>query len=262
VIIYPISLEIMNKFVSGKGSILALTTVFAVASFLLGKYLTTTLAADKITICHAAGQEGTTHFNTLNLSPSAVYANSQGNGGHFTADGTPAAGHEDDYFGACTNSTPPPTDFDACPNIEGNQASVPEGMDLDEEGNCVTPPPGESPYCLNGETIWVSDEEDPPEGATLGSCRIEPTPDNDVCDNIDGVQTSVPEGLHLDGGGINCVSFSNPGTPENPSGPQGQVLGATTMAGAGSFAEDAYLAIMLLGGTLSGFGIKKAFRRA
>ncbi|MEZ0397367.1 MAG: hypothetical protein ABWK53_13175, partial [Anaerolineales bacterium] len=30
--------------------------------------------------------------------------------------------------------TPPP---DVCPNIQGNQASVPEGMEVDNEGNCV-----------------------------------------------------------------------------------------------------------------------------
>ena len=39
----------------------------------------------------------------------------------------------------CSESPPPPTD--ACPNIEGNQATVPAGMVKDGQGNCVTPPP-------------------------------------------------------------------------------------------------------------------------
>jgi hypothetical protein len=50
-----------------------------------------------VTICHAAGQEGTTHFNTLTLPYVAVY----GEAGHFYENGTPQAGHEDDYLGEC-----------------------------------------------------------------------------------------------------------------------------------------------------------------
>lgn len=54
----------------------------------------------KITICHASGLDGTTKFETLNLSENAVY--SPGNGGHFNENGTQKAGHESDYLGACT----------------------------------------------------------------------------------------------------------------------------------------------------------------
>ncbi len=54
----------------------------------------------KITICHASGLSGTRKFNTLELSENAVY--SPGNGGHFNEDGSPKAGHESDYLGACT----------------------------------------------------------------------------------------------------------------------------------------------------------------
>jgi uncharacterized repeat protein (TIGR01451 family) len=39
---------------------------------------------------------------------------------------------------AC-GTTPPPTDV--CPNLEGNQATVPAGMVKDANGNCVTPSP-------------------------------------------------------------------------------------------------------------------------
>jgi len=39
----------------------------------------------------------------------------------------------------CPRPDVPPTD--ACPNIEGTQASVPGGMVKDEQGNCVTPTP-------------------------------------------------------------------------------------------------------------------------
>jgi uncharacterized repeat protein (TIGR01451 family) len=86
---------------------------------------------DKVTLCHAAGRDGTTQFVTLTISYNAAF----GQAGHFYEDGTPRAGHEDDYLGPCT--PPPPTDV--CPNIEGNQADVPAGMIKNEQGNCVTP---------------------------------------------------------------------------------------------------------------------------
>jgi hypothetical protein len=66
-------------------------------------------AGTKVTICHAAGLAGTTHYNTLNISENAVYGR-HGNAGHFEENGTPRAGHEQDYFGACeSDSTPTPT---------------------------------------------------------------------------------------------------------------------------------------------------------
>jgi LPXTG-motif cell wall-anchored protein len=82
----------------------------------------------KVTICHAAGRAGTTHFETLTISENAVYKE---NGGHFYENGTPRAGHEQDYLGECVTTPPPP--HDECPLIEGNQ---PEGYDCTP----VTPP--------------------------------------------------------------------------------------------------------------------------
>ncbi len=64
-------------------------------------------AEDKIVICHADGLDGTLKFSTLELAYNAVY--SPGNGGHFNENGTPKAGHENDYFGACITVTPTPT---------------------------------------------------------------------------------------------------------------------------------------------------------
>lgn len=53
--------------------------------------------SNKVTLCHAAGQAGTTKFTTLTISYNAAF----GRAGHFYEDGTPRAGHEDDYLGAC-----------------------------------------------------------------------------------------------------------------------------------------------------------------
>ena len=129
---------------------------------------------DKVTLCHAAGRAGTTQFVTLTISYNAAF----GQAGHFNEDGTPRAGHKDDYLGPC--NPPPPTDV--CPNIEGNQAEIPVGMVKDEQGNCVTP-------------------EQPP---------------TDVCPNIEGNQTDVPAGMAKDGEG-SCVRPTTPPPPPPPT---------------------------------------------
>ncbi|HLF61139.1 MAG TPA: hypothetical protein VI980_08180 [Acidimicrobiia bacterium] len=60
-----------------------------------------------VTICHAAGLDGTTHYVTLTIPENAVY----GQAGHFYENGTTRAGHEDDYLGECrvTTTTTEPT---------------------------------------------------------------------------------------------------------------------------------------------------------
>lgn len=62
-------------------------------------------ATTKVTICHAAGQDGTTKYVTLTIGYKAVY----GPAGHFYENGTPRAGHEDDYLGACIEEEPSTT---------------------------------------------------------------------------------------------------------------------------------------------------------
>jgi hypothetical protein len=56
---------------------------------------------ETVTICHAAGQAGTTQFVTLTIPVNAAF----GQAGHFNEDGTPRAGHEDDYLGECIVTT-------------------------------------------------------------------------------------------------------------------------------------------------------------
>jgi hypothetical protein len=73
-------------------------------------------------------------------------------------------------------------------------------------------------------------------------------PSVDVCANIDGVQTSLPDSsYHFDLTGKNCLQFSVPGVPEpstdsgigggnvlGASTTSGQVLGTSTMAKTGA----------------------------
>lgn len=93
----------------------------------------------------------------------------------------------------------------------------------------------------------------------------------DVCQNIDGIQTSVPDGKHLDAAGINCVEFSpsNPSESSNQtSGGQTvtpQVLGTSTMASTGVVEESIFYTLFSFGSLLTSVGImkngkKKAFQ--
>ena len=52
---------------------------------------------EMVTLCHAAGQDDTTQFVTLTIAYPAAY----GEAGHFYENGTPRAGHEQDYLGEC-----------------------------------------------------------------------------------------------------------------------------------------------------------------
>lgn len=71
--------------------------------------------------------------------------------------------------GACvTVSNPPPKPVDVCPNISGNQATVPSNKIKDSKGNCINPPKP------------------------------------DVCPNIAGDQATVPSGKVKDSEG-NCI---------------------------------------------------------
>ncbi len=89
------------------------------------------------------------------------------------------------------------------------------------------------------------------------------TSNPDVCANIDGIQTSVPDGLHLDASGRNCVAFEYSGAPTPP--PAGQVLGASTMAATGTAKENLSMALIEIGAlvavsSLYGFA-KTTYRR-
>ena len=82
-------------------------------------------------------------------------------------------------------------------------------------------------------------------------------PATDVCANIDGDQTSVPDGLHLDTGGRNCIAYQFGGPPPPPPASGGQVLGATTLGATGAGEENIFLALFALGSVLAAAGVRK-----
>ena len=137
-----------------------------------------------------------------------------------------------------------------------------------------------SPVCGNGivETGEQCDDgnsvdtDECPTNCMLEEPNPTPTPNPDLCMNIDGIQYAVPDGLHINATGVECVAYGTPGVEQPSSSSTGevlgtstassaQVLGASTMAGTGSFNQMAYQAIMVIGGTLSALGIKN-FKKA
>ena len=62
--------------------------------------------SESVTFCHVAGSaEDPANTVTLTLPYTAVF----GQAGHFNEDGTPRAGHEQDYLGPCSEPSPPPS---------------------------------------------------------------------------------------------------------------------------------------------------------
>ncbi len=222
----------MGKLQTGKTTILTLVATLVAAGVLLSySYNTISAGNDKITICHASGLTGTTKFETLNLDNNAVYANSQGNGGHFNEDGTPAAGHEDDYFGECKTVSATPT-----PIMSPAPTCTPTATPADL---CTDP---------------INDPDDCPLAASTPTASPSATPTASPIDNNNSINSGGDNG----GDGLGCATHdcSNQNNSIEGTGTGGQVLGASTMAATGSYAETFYEAIMGVGGTLSAFGLK------
>jgi uncharacterized repeat protein (TIGR01451 family) len=139
----------------------------------------------KVFVCKYVGTPGVderlqTGDNPISVSVNAIpagasigayFADKQGRSFVLAFD----TGQDEPDVSECPQPEVPPTD--ACPNIEGNQTEIPDGMVKDEHGNCVTP-----------------------------------TPPTDACPNIEGNQTHIPDGMVKDEHG-NCVTPTSPPPP-------------------------------------------------
>jgi hypothetical protein len=150
-------------------------------------------SGDHVVICHAIGGAKGDRFNQIAPSASGVlhghdghegdrdiippytYVDHKGNKTTSLAGGNNWSGANIALYnqGCRGDREPdegPEPPKDECPNIAGNQSSVPSGLVKDAGGNCVQP-------------------HQPP---------------TDVCPNIEGVQSLVPNGFVKDASG-NCV---------------------------------------------------------
>lgn len=113
-----------------------------------------------------------------------------------------------------------PLVIDVCPNILGVQSSVPVGMVINGDGDCVTPPPPVVDVCNN----IAGDQTTIPAGYyrdVLGDCYVQIIPPVDVCPNLYGIQATVPSSLIVDVNG-DCIA---PPVDECPTidGPQSTI---------------------------------------
>lgn len=99
-------------------------------------------------------------------------------------------------------TNPPPSEppsspvVDVCPNLNGIQAVIPDGMIVDVAGNCVLK---QYDLCPNiaGAQAQI------PKGMMrdkLGNCMIPPP--TDLCGNLDGIQAKIPDGMVKDDQGF------------------------------------------------------------
>jgi hypothetical protein len=180
-------------------------------------------SGDHVVICHAIGGAQGDRFNQIAPSASGVLHGHDGHEGDrdiippYTyvdhkggKDTSLAAGNNwsgpniELYKNGCRAREPqgPPPARDECPNIAGDQGSVPPGLIKDGNGNCVEPP-------------------------------RQPA---DVCPNIEGLQTSLPAGFVRDASG-NCVcppvtvtvNTTQPAGPQAVTQPTGAVQQTTQL---------------------------------
>ena len=123
----------MSKKMSHPGRTALAALIMSLALLALVAMPASAAPASKVTICHATGSS-TNPYVRITVSEEAVEAHSA---------------HQDrlDIIPApatCPGDTPP---VDVCPNLPGDQETVPEGYDL-VDGICVEEPPVEPPFIL------------------------------------------------------------------------------------------------------------------
>jgi len=160
--------------------------VVCAAMFVAGFAATGAFATNdkKVTICHAAGLDGTTKYVTLTISENAVY----GPGGHFNENGTPQAGHEDDYLGACegdettTTDTTDTTDTTTTDETTTTPTTPCPITPSNPTGSLPNPPGGKDGKPGNDACLPDPVEPTTPtETVTTPTTPEEPSPENPVC---------------------------------------------------------------------------------
>ena len=107
---------------------------------------------------------------------------------------------------------------DVCPNIPGLQPTVPSGMIIDENGDCITPAPPPPPDACPNIGGYQAAIPDGYYRNQAGDCVPQTTPPKDVCPNLSGTQSSVPRGMSTASNG-DCVWPPNDSCVNIP-GPQ------------------------------------------
>lgn len=113
----------------------------------------------QVTICHVAGL-AEDPANTVTLTIALVAA--VGPAGHFNEDGTTQAGHEQDYWGPCETTPPPPELVWVCTE-DDEIVQVPIDEADDPQYHPTTPPNDPEGHCSDGDNPDDPDEPDNPD---------------------------------------------------------------------------------------------------
>lgn len=165
------------------GWLLGLTLVLAF-------FQSATAAQDKITICHANGNGS---YITLTLPYNAVFGKSE-KSGHFNEQGTPNAGHENDYLGPCI----PPVTTTTAPEVTTSTSTTsttttPEPTTTSSSvATTTTTVPQSTSTSTPRQTTTTSIVQDTCED--LGTCQDTTTTTGPTTTIPDGSTTTVPDG--------------------------------------------------------------------
>lgn len=151
---------------------------------------------DKVTLCHAAGLDGTTQYVTITVAYPAAF----GEAGHFFENGTPRAGHEEDYLGPCIESSPSPS---ASPEPSVEPSSPPPPPPTPSPDPSASPTPSSTPT----PTPSASPTAPPTVTPTAPPTDVNPTlPPTDTEGNYEATSSLDLNGL-LIGIGLFTLSF-------------------------------------------------------
>jgi hypothetical protein len=159
---------------------------------------------EKVTICHAAGRAGTTHYVEITVGAPAQY-------GHIDEHGTPQAGHEQDYY---------TTEGSGCSQGGSFTKKLIDVMIIDAAGHMVTDPV----YALTGnvvvpapETRWLEYELDYslPSGVTGVITENETA----VCNTLGAAEVN-----HGGDGTITCTFNYGGATPAGTMDPLTRII--------------------------------------
>lgn len=111
---------------------------------------------------------------------------------------------------------------DLCSNLDGNQENIPTGYEDPNEDRICAPIETPTDLCPNVDEI----QTEVPEGLIVdesGNC-VRPEEEIDICLNIEGIQTVIPTGFKADKEGV-CKRIVNNHKKETPPVVQPQILG-------------------------------------
>lgn len=223
-------------------------SVLFVAVFLILSSLTSVLGAGDVfkAYCHkdSGAREFTYHFNKAWDA-------------HFDNNGTPLSGHELDKY-TVEGDTDCDGQVDVTPTV--TPTPIPTLTVTPTPLPTVTVTPTLTPTDVPSPTVTPTDVPNPTVTPTVAQVI-----EYDACTNVDGIQSSVPDGWFQNGpNSTECRQFQYGGAPTGgtsggqvlgaSTSSQGQVLGASTLGATGNSAYSYFymLGLILLG--ISSYG--------